>query len=692
MKRKQSIAIVTVCVISVLVLSSIGNANSLSEGGENPNSGAYVDKVVYHLISGSDERLLSLQAGAIDAIQGAFSPIHLDTMEMDPDIGVYNHPRNRYGQIRINCRDYPLNISGLRRAFAFAFDKTQMTPEFLNYPTFVHDSIIPRPNSYCVEDDLPWHYYTNQSDIGNQILDSLNFTIDGGTGYRLAPDGTPFDIVLEYGFETGLEIAQLGVDALESLHIEAATHCSDFNELISRMDIHGAYDMAIIGINYYNNYDVDWMARVFWSENADVDYQNPTNFVNETFDLWRDQLINGTSHEDVYEASSKMQAILHENVPILIAYARTEYQAYRIVEFSGYVEDPSWGIAGPWTNLKVHNKIGSSFGGTLDVALMSAPDTFNIFMTDEDSEDLILSNLNSGLYKFGPDLLKYPDLAEDILIETHLKNPSVPEGQTWMTVNIRTDATWSDGMPLAADDVACTFSFLNESIKYGNPMSTSSMVYTHYSSSEVQSPYKVKIVFNTESFWELQDALVTPILPEHIFNNDTGIGYDGWHTWNPVFGTDPHVTCGPFYLSDHGSSTFELTRNMDYHWLSGSPPKVLSVEDVTYVEGTTGNKILWEVEDEDPYEYAIFQNGSLVDTDDWNGSDIVYYVDNLTVGMYNYTLFLSDNSRHVVTSSVWVIVTPRESSEPPELLVLGIAGVSIVVILAVGVGIYRKRM
>ncbi len=127
MKRKQSIAIVTVCVISVLVLSSIGNASSLSEGGENPNSGAYVDKVVYHLISGSDERLLSLQAGAIDTIHGAFSPIHLDTMEMDPDIGVYNHPRNYYVQIWINCRDYPLNISGLRRAFAFAFDKTRVT-------------------------------------------------------------------------------------------------------------------------------------------------------------------------------------------------------------------------------------------------------------------------------------------------------------------------------------------------------------------------------------------------------------------------------------------------------------------------------------------------------------------------------------------------------------------------------------
>jgi ABC-type transport system substrate-binding protein len=85
-----------------------------------------VDKVIYRYVPDSNERILSLQAGDIDAIHGTFDPIHLDTLDMDPDIGVYDRPRNYYAHLLINCRDYPLNISGLKRAFAFAFDKTRV--------------------------------------------------------------------------------------------------------------------------------------------------------------------------------------------------------------------------------------------------------------------------------------------------------------------------------------------------------------------------------------------------------------------------------------------------------------------------------------------------------------------------------------------------------------------------------------
>ena len=683
------VTITTVFVISVLVLSSNGSASSLSEGGENPTSGAYVDKVVYRYISNPDTRILSLLAGDIDAIHGTFDPVHLDTLDMDPDIGVYSRPRNYYGHLLINCRDYPLNISGLRRAFAFAFDKTRVTEEVLNGHAIEHDSVVPKPNPWCIEDDLPWHYYTNQSNLGNQILDALNFSIDEGTGNRLAPDGTPFNIVLESWFEAGIDIAEIGVDALESLHIEAMSRWTSFNDLVPRLDHHLSYDMAIYASNFHSGYDVDWMEYKFGSEYADLPYYNPTNFVNESFDLWRDQLVNGTTYDEVFEASTMMQEILHENVPMLIVYEPIEYQAYRIDEFTGYAEDLSWGIAGPWTNLKVHNKTGSPFGGTFEVALESVPDTFNLFMTMGGSEDLILANLYSSLYKSGPGLVQYPDLAEDIMIETHATNTSVPEGRTMITVDIKSGATWSDGMPLTAEDVAFTFTYLYESLAYGNP---AGLVLLDYLSSTTLSSHRARIMVDTESYWDIKEMFLIKILPKHVFNNETGVGYDGWNTWNPVFGSDPHVTCGPFYLSDHSTWTFELSRNLDYHWPSGTRPKVLSVEDITYIEGTTGNQIEWDVEDEDPLEYLIFQNGSLVEADDWNGSDIIHNVDGLSVGRYNYTLILSDTSGNMVANTVWVVVTPKENGEPQGLLVMGILGVSTVIIIAVGVVIHRRRV
>ena len=187
------------------------------------NVGPFVDRVVYKVIPSADQRVLALQAGEIDMDLGFFDPVHLSTLDADPDIDIFEAVRNGYGHITINCDKYPLSISGLRRAFAFAFDKKRVTSDIFEGHNIEHDSLVPAPNSWCIEDELDWHYYTNQSDIGNQILDNLNFSIDSGTGYRLAPDGTPFDIVIEYSSSglTAGQIAQIGVDALRSLHIDS---------------------------------------------------------------------------------------------------------------------------------------------------------------------------------------------------------------------------------------------------------------------------------------------------------------------------------------------------------------------------------------------------------------------------------------------------------------------------------------
>lgn len=690
MKRKTAITIVAFCVITLLIVSSTDSANSLSNESENPISGAYIDKVVYDVITDPNLMNFDLQAGDIQSYIGYLNPDNLELFESDPDIEIYTAPQNMYAQLLINCRDYPLNISGLRRAFAYAFDKTRVPVEILDGHGFEHDSVVPKPSIWCAEDDLPWQYYNNQSDLGNQILDSLNFIINEGTGYRRAPNGNPFSVVIEVpmGFDAGMECAQIGVEALESLHIDADSSWTNTGDLVSRLDNHGSYDMAIFSRSFSREMSIEWMESSFGSEYATVAFANPSNFVNETFDLWSEQFIKSTSYEEAFEASTKMQTILHENVPVLILYEPFEYQAYRTDVFTGYIEDTVWGIAGPWTNLKVHYKTGSPFGGTFDIGLASNLDSFNIFNYPSDIEELILTNLYSSLYRTGPDQVQYPDLSEHTLIETHQSNQSVPEGHTQITVDIKSNAKWSDGMPLTAEDVAFTFTYLYESAIYGNPLG---LKMPDLVSSNALSSYSVRMEFNTESYLDIMRVLTTKIIPMHVFNDETGIGYDGWSSWNPVFGLGPHVTCGPFFLSDYDTYAYELSRNLDYHWLSGSPPKVLSAEDITYIEGTTGNQIVWEVEDEDPFDYVILQNNSLVLAEAWNGSDVIHNVDGLSVGTYNYTLTLSDSSGYWVTSTVWVTVTPRESSEQLDLLTLGIAAGSIVIIISVGVVIYKKR-
>lgn len=525
---------------------------ALSVHPSDLNVGPYVDKIVYKVIENRDQRILALQAGVIEMDLSFFDPSYYETLDADPDIDVYSALRNGYGQITINCRDYPLNISGLRRAFAYAFDKTRVTTEIMDGFSIEHDSVIPRPNSLCIEDELDWHYYDARPDIGNQILDDLGFSINATSGFRLTPVGDAFDIKIAYASESP-EIAggtaQIGVDALRSLHIDASS-IADHG--------HTDYDMVFYAMNFNNN-DVEWLGREFWGEYVDDPYLNPSNFRNDTYDSWRDQLLYSTSYEEVYEAAAEMQKILHYNVPRLVVYENTYLQGYRNDQFTGHVEDLGKYISGPWTMRKIHRLDGTG-GGTISIAINENPDSFNIYVTNSVESAAILSELWPSLYSYAPNLEPYPYLATNLITETHSDNPAVPEGHTRFTIDIIRNATWTDGTPITAEDIAFTYTYAFESGVYGNPAATDlGNLFAAYA----PTPYRVVVEFDTESYWHFSNFAFDFVIPKHIFNDIDGIGYADWNTWNPVLDyEEPHVTSGPFIISDFEVGEFyEISAN-----------------------------------------------------------------------------------------------------------------------------------
>jgi len=519
------------------------------------NVGPYVDSIVYKVIANQDQRILAIQAGEIEMDNSFFDPVHLPTLENDPDIDVFRTIRNGYGHITINCRDAPLNESVLRRAFAFAFDKTAVTTEIMDGFSQEHDSLVPYPSTWCVEDEFTDHYYTDQTDMGNQILDASEmFDINPSTGYR-DYKGSAFDIQIEYA-SSSAEIAggtaQIGVDALRRLHINAETRAADFNEYLSRIYSHGDYDMVFYALNFGSN-DVDWLAYDYWSEYANVEYQNPTNFVNSTYDSYRHELLYGSSYEAIFNASREMQKILQYNVPRLVVYENEYMQGYRNDKFTGHVPDSGSYITGPWTMRKIH-KLDGTFGGTVPIAISEEPDSFNIYITTSAYSITILEELWPSLYTFDQNLEPYPYLAENLLKETHDTNPDVLDGHTRFTIDMVQNATWSDGVKLTARDVAFSISYAYESAPYGNPAGSDiGDLYSAYAPTD----YRVVVEFNTESYWHFSNFAYDWIIPEHIFNDDTGIGYEGWNTWNPVFDpAEPNVNAGPFTMGDFEAGEF----------------------------------------------------------------------------------------------------------------------------------------
>lgn len=705
MKSKRIVAVLTVCIITILVVSQTP-VSAIESIPSDLNIGPYVDKIVYNVIANQDQRILALQAGEIEMDTSIFDPVYLPQLDADPDIDIFSPLRNGYVYITINCDKYPLSISAFRRAFAFAFNKTAVTADVLDGFSQEHDSLVPYANSWCIEDEFSYHYYTDQTAIGAQILADANFTIDGGTGYLLAPNGEPFSVTIEYpssspGIAGGT--AQIGVDALRRLGVSAQRSPKYMGDFIARLDTHGEYDMVLNSVNFYSN-DVDWLSYQFGSELADVRFQNPTNFVNETFDYWRGQLLYNTTYEGVYRAASEMQKILHYNVPRLVVYQNTYLQAYRNNQFTGHVEDFGKYISGPWTMRKIQ-KLDGSFGGTVPIAIDDVPDVFNIFRTRSAQSALILENLYASLYKRGPDLSPWPDLATNMITETHADNAEVPDGHTRFTMDIVQNATWSDGTPLTADDVVFTQVYAFMSSVYDNPAGQGigdlNAVYA-------PTPYRAVIEFNTESLWHFSNFAYDYIIPIHIFNDTSGIGYENWEFWNPVLDPEePHVTCGPYLLTDfEEGESYELTRNPRYHYLdSATPlgpgenpcPVLHSVSNVSYYVGTTGNEIIWEITDDNPLNYLITQDFTVLYSSPWDGSTIKYNVDGLEVGTHEFRLNLFDESGNFVGSTVFVNVLSNLTATPTDIPVIytialgGLSSASLIVILYVVVDKIRKR-
>jgi ABC-type transport system substrate-binding protein len=316
-----------------------------------------------------------------------------------------------------------------------------------------------------------------------------------------------------------------------------------------------------------------------------------------------------------------MQRILQEQVPRLVVYENTYSQAYRTDQFTGHVADLQKSITSPWTMRKIH-KLDGSFGGTVSVAIANEPDSFNMFVTNSASSACILSNLYSSLYKYGPDLQPCPDLAESMVVETHADNSSVPAGHTRYTINMIQNATWNDGMPLTAQDIEFTFDYLQGSWTYGNPAAAD---LGDLVSVESLSTYVVVLEFDIESYWLFSNFAYDYILPCHMYN---GTSYSSWTT--AIY---PDVTSGPFNFGAYSTGDwYEITKNWLYYYQPPDPAPVVSrADNLTYVEGTTGNVIVWEVSDDNPLFYSIYRDDNLTSLvmDIWNGNDITLNVDGL---------------------------------------------------------------
>lgn len=563
-RRNRLLAITLVTAFMFMALSpALGGAQPIVTLADL-NKGPFVDKVVFKVIATEDNMILAMQSGAVDLHDSFIEPSTIPIFDADPNIEISeNILRNAYGHIVMNNAKSPMNWTEFRVAFALAFDKTRVQTEVFQGLSKLHDSLVVYTNDlFCIEDDLPYHYYLPQVAEGNQLLNDTGFGFDPVTGYRTDPNGNPISIEIAYSPSSPAiagGTAQIGVDALRALHIEAVTNQADFNTYSSNLDQHGDYDMIFYATIFYGK-TLDYLVQRYGSEYADVPYQNPANFRNEEVDLILDDIMAAQTYEEAYDACAEFQLKMQDLVPILITYENYYLQGYRTDKFSGHIVDQGRYLNSKWNLQRIH-KLDGTYGETLSLRIGQEPDTFNIFTSNSGYTSNVISTMYSLLYDFGPDLDPYPVLAEGYLEETHdgvvgVANPAVPVGHHRFTFDVIQNATWSDGVKLTAEDVAFTFTYLLETLPLGNP-SGASFADANLFAVYAPSTYKVVVEFATVSYWNFGIAAYNYIIPKHIFEPGAGIGYEGWNTWNPAFNPeDPFVTCGPFKFTDMEAGEF----------------------------------------------------------------------------------------------------------------------------------------
>ena len=151
--------------------------------------------------------------------------------------------------------------------------------------------------------------------------------------------------------------------------------------------------------------------------------------------------------------------------------------------------------------------------------------------------------------------------------------------------------------------------------------------------------------------------------PDHyiIYRNGSTLVYDYWASNTPIVYSVDGLNIGVYNFTIH---VFDINGLMTSNSLlvtvtasSTFPPTINSPADINYAFGTIGTNISWLATDIDPNSYSIFLNGSLTASGSWTTGNIISInIDGLAVGVYNYTIVVTDSVNLTATDTVFVTV------------------------------------
>jgi len=113
------------------------------------------------------------------------------------------------------------------------------------------------------------------------------------------------------------------------------------------------------------------------------------------------------------------------------------------------------------------------------------------------------------------------------------------------------------------------------------------------------------------------------------------------------------------------------------------PALVDAPDNLQYEEGTVLWQVGWTFAEMFPDSYVFYIDSTVETSGSWDGSEISVNVGDLSPGIYNLTIAVSDTSGNLATSQVYLTVTELPPSGDYTLLIIIIAGIAGVVIIII---------
>jgi len=168
-----------------------------------------------------------------------------------------------------------------------------------------------------------------------------------------------------------------------------------------------------------------------------------------------------------------------------------------------------------------------------------------------------------------------------------------------------------------------------------------------------------------------------------VYYNDSVLESDTYSTGVGIVVDIDSLTIGIWNLTIWANDS-EGNFDTDIVWITVTEaiddvsPDLDSPSDQDVELGSTSNEIVWTVGDEDPGDYEIWYEDSIVEEGSWTNGTIDAdsgECDGLGVGVYNFTIYVNDSSGNFAVDTVWFTVEdttdPNTDSPADDTIELG---------------------